>query len=63
MSQIVANLIAKLSGYSCGDFQPGACLFTPLPFEDHSSMSDRPEKQALGKTDQGNNGNDAHMDC
>jgi len=26
-------------------------------------MSDRPEKQAPGKADQGNNGNDTHMDC
>jgi len=41
----------------------GACPFTPLPFEDHSNMSDRLEKQALGKADQGNNGNDTQMDC
>jgi len=27
----------------------GACLFTPLPFEDHLSTSDRPQKQAPGK--------------
>jgi len=40
----------------------GACLFTPLPFEDHPSMSDRLEKQAPGKADQGNNGNDTHME-
>jgi len=26
-------------------------------------MLDRPEKQAPGKADQGNNGNDMHMDC
>jgi len=39
------------------------CPFTPLPFEDHPSTSDRPEKQAPGKADKGNNGNDTHRDC
>jgi len=43
--------------------QVGACPFTPLPFEEHLSMSDRPEKQAPGKADQGTIGNDTHMDC
>jgi len=41
----------------------GACVFTPLPFEEHSSTSDRPEKQAPEKADQGNKDNDAPMDC
>jgi len=41
----------------------GACPFTPLPFEDHPSTSDRPERQAPGKADQENNGNDTHMHC
>jgi len=39
-----------------------ACPVTPLPFEDHLSIPDRLEKQALGKADQGI-GNDTHMDC
>jgi len=43
--------------------QVGAFLFTTLPFEDHSSTPDRPEKQAPGKANQGNNGDDTHMDC
>jgi len=34
----------------------------PLPFEDHWSMSDRPEKKAPGKADQLINGNDTHID-
>jgi len=29
-----------------------ACPFTPLPFEGHSSTSDRPEKTAPRKADQ-----------
>jgi len=34
--------MAKLSGQSCGDFQPGgACPFTPLPFEDRLSTQAR----------------------
>jgi len=41
----------------------GACPFTPLPFEDNSSTSDRPEKQTPVKADQGTINNDAHMDC
>jgi len=38
----------------------GAGPVTPLPFEDHSNMSDRPEKQAPGKADQGTIGNYTH---
>jgi len=38
--------------------QVGAFPVTPLPFEDHSSMSDRLEKQAQGKAEQGTIGND-----
>jgi len=34
-----------------------------MPFEDHSSTSDRPEKQAPVKADLGTIGNDTHMDC
>jgi len=41
----------------------GACPFTPLPFEDHLSTSDRLEKQTPGKTDQGTIDDDTHMDC
>jgi len=45
----------------------GACPVTPLPFEDHqrtrACQTGRPEKQALGKADQGTIGNDTHMDC
>jgi len=40
-----------------------ACPFTPLPFEEHSSMSDRIEKQVPGKADQGTIGNDTDMNC
>jgi len=29
-----------------------ACPVTPLPFEDHPSTSDRPEKQSPEKADQ-----------
>jgi len=43
--------------------QLGACPFTLLPFEEHLNTSERPEKQAPGKADQGNIGNDTHMDC
>jgi len=57
MSQIVANLMAKLSGQSCGDFQLGRCLSIHTTAigrpPEYSSMSDRPEKQASGKADQG----------
>jgi len=39
MSQIVVILMAKFTGQSCGNFQPGGyirtCPVTPLPFEDH----------------------------
>jgi len=31
--------------------QVGAFPFIPLPFEDHLSTSERPEKQAPGKAD------------
>jgi len=40
----------------------GAFPVTPLPFEEYSSTSDRLEKQAPGKADQGTIGNVAHMD-
>jgi len=43
--------------------QVGAFSVTPLPFEDHSSTSDRLKKQAPGKAEQGTIGNDTHMDC
>jgi len=39
------------------------CPVTPLPFEDHLSTSDSPEKHVPGKADQGTTGNDTHMDC
>jgi len=48
--------MAKLSGQSCGDFQPGGCLFIHTTAiwrpPKHLSTSDRPNKQAPGKADQ-----------
>jgi len=41
--------------------QVGTFPVTPLPFEEHLRTSDRLKKQAPGKADQGNNGNDTHM--
>jgi len=59
--------MAKLSGQSCDDFKLGGCLsiHTTAIWKppEHLSMSDRPEKQAPGKVNQENNGNDTHMDC
>jgi len=43
--------MVMLSCQFCGDFQPDiyTCSFTPLPFEDHPNMSDKPEKPAQEK--------------
>jgi len=42
--------MAKLSGQSRSDFQPGGCLFSQTTAiwrpPEYSSMSDKPEKQA-----------------
>jgi len=48
ISQIVANSMAKFTGQLCGDFQLGGYLSSHT-FEDHLSISDRPEKNPQEK--------------
>jgi len=61
--------MAKFTGQSLGDFQPGGYFpVIPLPFEDHPSMHlstlDRPEKKAQEKQiSESLVMNDTHMNC
>jgi len=55
ISQIIANLMAEFTGQSCGDFQLGGYLSIHTTAiwrpPEHSSMSDKSKKKALGKAD------------
>ena len=56
MSQNTDKYMAYIMNESGSGFQQGGCLYNPTSgiqwTSEHSWMSDRPQKQALEKTDQ-----------